>query len=98
MKLKKVDETTYQVWDQDEINLLFTGDMKACDDFMHEEIKKRIEADPEWFLNQMKSFAEQLKVWKGMIDNISNQIDNISNQQNNNNDHKNDTTGENPIS
>ena len=91
MKLKKVDETTYQVWDQDENNLLFTGEMKACDDFMREEIKKKIEADPEWFINQMKSFAEQLKVWKGMIDNISN-------QQNNNNDNKNDTTGENPIS
>ena len=88
MKLKKVDETTYQVWDQDENNLLFTGDMKACDDFMREEIKKKIEADPEWFINQMKSFAEQLKVWKGMIDNISN-------QQNNNNGTKNDTTGEN---
>jgi hypothetical protein len=84
MKLKQVDETTYQVWDQDEINVLFTGEMKACDDFMQQEIKKRIEADPEWFVNQMKSFSEQLKIWKKMIDDINNQ------QNNNNNDHKND--------
>lgn len=88
MKLKKVDETTYQVWDQDENNLLFTGDMKACDDFMQEEIKKKIEADPEWFINQMKNFSQQIKAWKKTLENFTN-------QQNNNNDHKDDSSGEN---
>lgn len=91
MKLKKVDETTYQVWDQDETNLLFTGDMKACDDFMLAEIQKKIEADPEWFIDQMKNFSQQIKAWKKTLENFTN-------QQNNNNGNKNDTTGENPIS
>ena len=91
MKLKKVDETTYQVWDQDETNLLFTGDMKACDDFMLAEIQKKIEADPEWFIDQMKNFSQQIKAWKKTLENFTN-------QQNNNNGTKNDTTGENPIS
>ena len=88
MKLKKVDETTYQVWDQDENNLLFTGDMKACDDFMLAEIQKKIEADPEWFIDQMKNFSQQIKAWKKTLENFTN-------QQNNNNGTKNDTTGEN---
>ena len=88
MKLKKVDETTYQVWDQDETNLLFTGDMKACDDFMLAEIKKKIEDDPEWFIDQMKLLTEKLKGMKKTIEDIIN-------QQNNNNGTKNDTTGEN---
>ena len=91
MKLKKVDETTYQVWDQDENNLLFTGDMKACDDFMLAEIQKKIEADPEWFIDQMKNFSQQIKAWKKTLENFTN-------QQNNNNGTKNDTTGENAIS
>ncbi len=89
MKLKQVDETTHQVWDDEETNLLFTGDLKACDDFMLEEIRKKIEADPEWFINQMKSFSQQIKAWKQTLEGFNNQ------QNNKKNDHKDDSTGKN---
>jgi hypothetical protein len=91
MQLKKVDETTYQVWDQEETTLLFTGDMKACDDFMLEEIRKKVDANPDWFIEQLKTFDERLKIFKSTIEDIINQ------QKNNNNDSKNDNSGENSV-
>jgi hypothetical protein len=59
---------------------------------MLEEIRKKIEADPEWFINQMKSFSQQIKVWKQTLEGFNNQ------QNNKKDDHKDDNSGENSIS
>lgn len=91
MKLKKVDETTHEVWNDEETTLLFTGDLKACDDFMLQEIKKLMENDPEFFINQMKTFKDQLLVFKKTIEDIINQ------NKNNGDDSKNDNPGENSV-
>ena len=92
MKLKHVNEDNYQVWDQDETKILHEGTMKQCDDFMHEEIKKKVEADPEWIINQLKAFSQQMKVFKKMIEDQEQKIKTQTN------DSKNDTTGESSIS